>query len=343
MKIESFRHDEWWHSKIPFLIGIAYFCIYINNTTFYQTVPLLLWYILLVVLLASFGYFLNDCFDVKEDALVDKTNFASKFSPKIRILILIGLFIPAYFSWFYITDNHTVHLFLCIHAALLFLYSVPPFRVKNKGNWALLIDSAYSLVIPIVVTFFYFSKSQVDPNYPLITEIAIWAFLLGLRNIIQHHIVDSNKDKISGTYNICNTIGIDKSKFILYYIVLPTELVLFLHVIFFNLDFFALFILSLIFFVLFEIVVNLGKQGFKIVKIFGSGFSSFNSYYEYVMPSLILTVLTFQIDFKFLFLIVFHNTVFFNKLIFSYLKKDLNIFKPSKWKRLYKNLGNNLK
>jgi 4-hydroxybenzoate polyprenyltransferase len=333
MNIPLFRKNEWWHSKMPFLLGIVYLVALSTNMLFSEIWINIFVFLFLIITIAAFGYFLNDSFDIEEDALVGKVNFAARFSTRNRFKILIVLFVFGYLPWYFFSEDPFLLALLAAHLLLLLLYSIPPIRLKNRGMIALIIDAGYSFILPVLVSFYFINDSTIDRySIPL---LIVWSTTIGIRNIIEHHRDDARFDNVSYTFNISNHKGENRMKLFMYYLLLPLELIFFVFLLVSFKVSYGYFLLLFGIFLLAEIIINLSYDGFKIYKLFGSKFSSINSCYEYILPSYLLVLLSINIDINYLVLLLFHNTIFFNSLLYSYVVFSFNIFKTSKWLLLF--------
>lgn len=110
-------------------------------------------FIISALLISAFGYFINDATDIKTDELAGKKNMTSGISKFQRasislILLLIGLII------FYFSINKFIPFsLLCVQIIALFLYSVPPIRLKNNPILGPLTDAHYGHIIPVFIAF----------------------------------------------------------------------------------------------------------------------------------------------------------------------------------------------
>jgi hypothetical protein len=341
MKIQWFRKNEWLHSKIPFLLGIVYLGAWNSNALLFEIWINILVLLFMIVAIASFGYFLNDSFDIQEDALMGKVNFASKFSLKQRFSILLALFVFGYVPWAFFSKGYFLFTLLAIHLILLLMYSVPPIRLKNRGMTALVFDAGYSFVLPVLVCFYYINDSTIDQfTIPLLIA---WSATMGIRNIMQHHRNDAQFDSISLTYNISNQKGENKVKFLTYNLLVPLEFIIFIFLLISFGVSYGYFLLILGVFLIAEVAIHINDIGFRINKIFGSQYSSINSFYEYIFPNYMILLLITRIDTNYLIVLLVHNIIFFNSLLYSYIKFSSNMFKISKWILLFDKIKSNLR
>jgi len=151
-----------------------------------------------LVFTASFGYFLNDTTDVEEDAKAGKQNVAAQFSVLSRYGMLSLLLLIAILPWSYMGLNAIAFYMWILLVLLLAMYSLPPFRLKERSWTGVVCDAMYGHVLPMSITIFYFY----DLFQPIFfaEKILLGCLLLvllfkGLRNIIVHQINDRKSDR----------------------------------------------------------------------------------------------------------------------------------------------------
>lgn len=178
--------------------------------------------------IAGFGYFMNDLADRKEDEQAGKFNVLLKMHPA-AIGGLLALFLAlAVLPWvFYFPKNEWTLSLLGGELLLFILYSVPPFRFKERGILGVICDAMYAHAVPAVLAAvtFYELGDPVHPHWILyIVVLGSWQFWLGVRNILLHMRSDLEKDKGTGT----RTLGVrwcrSKLDFILKRVTFPLEL-----------------------------------------------------------------------------------------------------------------------
>jgi 1,4-dihydroxy-2-naphthoate octaprenyltransferase len=132
---------------------------------------------------------LNDYSDKFVDSALGKPNAMNRLSNLQQILALaIALFVGLIaFIPFYQYKFADVFLFLCYLSSIL--YSVHPFRLKEKGVCGLICASLAQWVFPALIVFGIFEYFWLDTLI-----LAILSFLIGLRWILIHQLIDRDKD-----------------------------------------------------------------------------------------------------------------------------------------------------
>lgn len=186
------RMDEWLFSKVPFMLIPLLIFYRSQSTTARPTAVVVASYLVYLFFFFSFGYAINDYSDRENDRLVGKVNIMANLPEPCCCLIIAFLiagclpFLMLYFNW------QAILLFFFIYfwgAA----YSVKPFRFKVRGFAGLLVSSLAQR------TFVLFPLVLIDKRIGL--NVAVWGtvgFLVGMRYIVIHQILDFENDKKGG-------------------------------------------------------------------------------------------------------------------------------------------------
>ncbi|MHA8067345.1 hypothetical protein V7S76_11795 [Aquirufa sp. ROCK2-A2] len=196
MKIASLiRANDWWEPKIVPLLVVGYMTVNHYNENILAHFVWLLFLILAIALGAVFVSILNDYTDLTYDLASQKSNRLAPFSPFKRTLILLISFITS-ISISYIFVDSILTLCFCLSTYLAFmLYSIPPFRLKNKGLLGVMADAggAHLFVSLFIVASMTDKMGQAFDLFWL-SMIGFWSFLYGLRGILWHQFLDREND-----------------------------------------------------------------------------------------------------------------------------------------------------
>src|SRR5690606_8357795 len=110
------------------------------------------------VLIGMGGFLLNDFYDREADIKAGKINSTTKINKYLFWAILILLwFISALILY-----NLSIDIFfiILIQFLLLFLYSHPSIRLKEKSFWGLIIDATYAHLLPLILLMVLFYNNQ---------------------------------------------------------------------------------------------------------------------------------------------------------------------------------------
>ena len=187
--------------KFSFLFACIYYTIFVTGKDPIASIPLLILAVITAIGVASLGYFLNDLVDLKSDVELGKRNMLTKLNPLRIIIVGVTFFALALAPWIWLPFDVKSGLILLIEILLFVLYSIPPFRLKERGIWGVIVDALYAHTIPCLLAMYTFSGLQGIPEINIIHVLifGIWLTLSGVRNIFNHQIEDLENDEKSGT------------------------------------------------------------------------------------------------------------------------------------------------
>ncbi len=207
------RFSVWWQHIVPPVLAAAYLAAAVGVLASRQLLATLPLFLASIVGIAGFGYFLNDVCDVGADRAAGKTNAAAARGPLARAAILLGLLAFGLSPWI-LLPRHPVNLaLLALQVALLTLYSVRPFRLKERGFAGVVADTLYGHLLPVAITVATFfpgfagaapeaATGATAANFPAALPLAVLGTLLlaakGLRNILLHQLGDRENDRRAG-------------------------------------------------------------------------------------------------------------------------------------------------
>ncbi len=220
----------------------------------------------IILLLLSFAFSVNDCFDTKEDELdKDKKNPIVLKNISFRnglffsiLLAVSGLALSAVFGI-------KVFLFCLITVLMIYFYSSPPLRMKSKPWIDLLSHGLFAGAFPFFIPVLIFSKEITQFYYLIAFSVFYFSVILELRN----HIEDYETDKAAGLNTTVVLLGREKSEKLLKYLAIFYPLTLF-PIFFFYKQFFLLFsILTVIFLFLFQ-KNHRGIKDYKMIDVYAN-------------------------------------------------------------------------
>jgi 4-hydroxybenzoate polyprenyltransferase len=204
--LRATRPENWWFSKAPPLLAVAYLEIARRGAESGRDALLLGCFVLSISMVAAYGHIVNDACDVETDRRAGKPDHMAGASCAQRFL-LCALFLLAGFApaW----PGHYTALTLLV-LALNYLwptvYSLPPLRLKERGMAGLACDALGSHVTPTLLALTIFALPPPGPPglmFPL--GILAWAATLGIKGILHHQIADRASDLSSGTVTFATT------------------------------------------------------------------------------------------------------------------------------------------
>ncbi|WP_341215355.1 UbiA family prenyltransferase [uncultured Wocania sp.] len=189
------RAHDWWAPKIIPMLCIGYATILQNKDNLMDNFLWLLFLILAVSVGAIYVSIINDFTDLKYDIASKKRNGLQRFTPiKRKLFLLASILLGVFFSIFFINDTLSLIFYLAAYLAFS-LYSIPPFRFKNRGALGVIADASGAHLFP---SLFVASSMMNNMNVPIdpywLTIIGVWSFFYGLRGILWHQFWDREND-----------------------------------------------------------------------------------------------------------------------------------------------------
>jgi hypothetical protein len=190
------RVNEWKWSFVPFILGNLYLWLFLFEIEpLAQTFAVLILSIITIFGFAATGYVINEWSDIEDDRIAGKNNKLAHLSSVHKIVLLILVLSVCLLPWFYLPYNQYSLILIIGQLTSYILYSVKPFRFKNRLI-GLVLDALYAYIIPMLLschTFYLFSSVGVFPLF-LIGSYAVVLALTGTRNILLHQIIDKPFD-----------------------------------------------------------------------------------------------------------------------------------------------------
>lgn len=195
------RGSNWWYSKIPPLLAVAYAEIALQRLGPGVALSRIAALLVSACCVAAYGHVLNDICDIETDRLAGKTNAMARLTRTQRAALCLGLAAAGLAPWLFTgLDRASALLLVCLYA-LPVIYNVPPVRLKEHGFWGVLADAAQAHAVPTLFTVTLFSHLSPAPaRYTVAfgTLAVAWAACRGLRDILRHQLWDRENDARSG-------------------------------------------------------------------------------------------------------------------------------------------------
>jgi len=220
------RASDWWAYKIPPLLAIAYagFIVFEQGPRAWANVGAAL---LCILLVASYGYMLNDICDVEADHRSGRPNRMTHVGPGLRAVGLLAPFAGAIGLCWAIGDSVMLGL-LGLNLLLPTLYSLEPVRLKGRGLWGALADAGGVHAVPAAFVARAVTL-QAEGSGSLATVFVAssvgWSLLSGLRGIVIHQIADRGADQRAGVLTLGAALGVERSRRLVLRGLLPAEVI----------------------------------------------------------------------------------------------------------------------
>jgi hypothetical protein len=194
------RPGNWWFSKIPPLLAVAYLDILRLGTDPVLGALLLGCFLCSIAMVAGYGHVINDACDVETDLRAGKHNHMAGTSWTSRILLCASLLLAGFAPAAVVHYAPPTLLLLALNLLWPTVYSVPGVRLKERGIAGLACDALGSHVTPTLLAFSLFAMtSPAQPGLLFPVLMTAWAAVLGIKGILHHQIVDRTSDLSSGT------------------------------------------------------------------------------------------------------------------------------------------------
>lgn len=196
---ETIRMRDWWEFKLPPVLALFYGVLLSHGVALLPHVSNAILLLAAIGVCAAFVGILNDVTDIGVDLLAGKPNNMAGRSTAARTVLLaapalLGLGIAA--TW---RNDLPLAIAYLGGFACFVLYSVPPFRLKDRGLLGVATDAAGAHLFPAFTALFLAFASLGGVFDPLLAGVAsVWAFALGLRGILWHQLGDFEADRRAG-------------------------------------------------------------------------------------------------------------------------------------------------
>lgn len=194
------KASGWWNYKIPPMLAVAYFALATApRPPVFSAIRLpLLLYLIAVVGIAGFGHLYLDIFDVDEDRLLGKSNLWAPLRNGQRLSLVFLLLAMSVLPWLILPIGRIGAGLIGLEFLMFLLYATPPVRLKERGFPGIVADSMYAHGLPAMWTWIPFSRlsgSSAPAWVPVL--IAGWAFIVGMRHLLQHQVIQFESDQIA--------------------------------------------------------------------------------------------------------------------------------------------------
>jgi len=207
--LEIVRAKDWWEYKFPPMLAIAWLIIQNSQFTFLHFLPLISVLMSAITLGAIYVSILNDATDVVEDTRAGKKNrMAAYTTVQQTILVLLPLVAGLCIVNIFLNLRSYAGLLYCAAYIAFTLYSLAPFRLKERGAAGIVADALGSQVFPtlfIAVCLYQYTNQEIR-ILPFVF-LAVWLLCFGLRGILWHQLADKENDKTSGLLTIIQNMN----------------------------------------------------------------------------------------------------------------------------------------
>lgn len=194
------RHKAWWDFKMGGFISTGLLMIEAANTLDVSDAFAKLGFLLCAIVTgAVYASLINDYNDRQSDRMNDKRNALKDMPSWLSLsMICLVIFIGMCFSYSLRQSAATVTAYLL--AWLTFaMYDIRPIQLKNRGIWGALADSCGAHFFPtLFIGFGMQSYLNVKVDAGVAVALACCSWGMGFRSIVSHQYEDIHNDRKSG-------------------------------------------------------------------------------------------------------------------------------------------------
>jgi 4-hydroxybenzoate polyprenyltransferase len=228
MAVRFLKLNRWWGSHFGTMLAFSYLATAFSPIapSFFIFTRTLIIFVVATIGIATFGHLLNDLTDIEQDVRSNMPNTVANLGIVQRILLfglILGLGI---LPWRGLPISELIIGLLIIEYSLFVIYSVPPIRLKARGIWGVVTDSLYAYVITNAIAILVFTKLSGSSMPWLVVVAASWMFIFGLGHIIQHQLIDAERDYADEINTFVISKGWNKSLRLLKKVILPLDYLL---------------------------------------------------------------------------------------------------------------------
>ena len=324
------RLSEPWNHKAPFLICVPYFFLFAADARFDFALLAVLYSLCTIIGIAGFGYFCNDLADRDADQKAGISNGTIGLSKWQIILIFTVFLTAALLPWVFYFPVDRVSVSLLIAQFFLFIiYAVPPLRLKERGLPGIITDALYAHANPAILAAYTFYLLTGEVYHLLLLFLAtlfFWQFFLGLRNILQHQILDIDNDRKAGAYTYAIKTGEKTAFHIMKNYFVPLELIGFIAFTYVaSLTIPLLLIAWPLYSLIAVLIIRLHWKEKLLIPLHDRLYFFMDDYYLRWMPVIFLVALCIH-DLKMILLLILHLTLFKNGFT-PFLKRYVHLFR----------------
>jgi hypothetical protein len=197
--VDLIRADEWWEYKLVPILSAFYATALVLHIAVSSLWVSALELLLAIVAAAIYASLINDVTDLAGDLQAGKRNaVAGRSRSVVATLLAFTAGAGFLFAWLWRDDAPLLAFYLATWLAFS-LYSIPPFRFKERGAAGVLCDAAGEQLFPTLVAVFLACRgAQRAVSGAWMASVAVWALAYGLRGILWHQLTDSENDRAAG-------------------------------------------------------------------------------------------------------------------------------------------------
>lgn len=204
------RASDWWHYKLPPLLGVAYLCLERGGAPAAAAALPLFLVLATSVGTAAFGHLLNDWSDLEDDRRAGRPSALSRLRPAARLAWLGGALLLAVAPWAALPRSPLVLALFAAELLAFAAYSLPPLRAKERGFVGVVCDALYGHALPVAVFATLFQRiasTSGATDLRFLLALVAWKLLQGVASALASQARDRRADRRAGVRTFALAIG----------------------------------------------------------------------------------------------------------------------------------------
>ena len=204
------RAADWWHYKLPPLLGVAYLCLERGGVGAAAAAPTLLLILATAVGTAAFGHLLNDWTDLEADCRAGRPSALSGSTPATRFALAGTALALALAPWALLPRSPLNVALFGGELVLFAAYSLPPLRLKERGAAGMFCDALYGHALPVAVvaaTFQLAAGTGGASDRRFFAALVAWKLVQGVSSALVSQARDRRADRRAGVRTFALAIG----------------------------------------------------------------------------------------------------------------------------------------
>lgn len=200
------RPRAWWFNKVPLSITLILLLVDGRSASFY-VIFTMIFVVIAVCGVGNYGYALNDLYDIEEDERAQRTNAAATLGRRRTGWIVFASAILAELLAI-VTAGWLGGVLTLLALVLPLLYSLPPWRIKERKWMGVAADALAAHVYPAALAMLAVVYFHIRPVSPvLIMSLLAWSAAAGIRGILSHQLHTAERDGQAGLRTVVHDFG----------------------------------------------------------------------------------------------------------------------------------------
>jgi len=221
------RPRAWWFNKIP--LSVTLMLLLVDGRALELAVGLALLLVALTVCsVGNYGYALNDLYDIDEDERAGRANAAATLGrTRAGWIVIISALLAELLGL--LTGGWRGGLLTLFALVLPMLYSLPPWRIKERKWLGVAADALAAHVFPAMLALLAVAHFHIRPvPLLLIGALLAWSATAGIRGILSHQLHTADRDRQAGLRTVVHDFGYLRIERFIAFVLLPIEVIGFL-------------------------------------------------------------------------------------------------------------------